>query len=254
MSREYRRFLEAFLPALQEKLEAFGFDREHVYFHISDEPSRENLDSYIQAKAAVEDLLKGWKVMDALSDYVFYEKGIVENPIPSNDHIQAFIDHGVEHLWVYYCCAQNNKVPNRFLAMPSARNRIMGVLMYLYRIEGFLHWGYNFYNSMFSIEHIDPFFDTHAGFAFPSGDTFLVYPGADGEPWSSIRAEVQREGLDDMRALEELEKSVGRERVVEIIYEGVEGKITFENYPQDAEYLYRLRNKVAAEMKKAVGK
>ena len=254
VSREYRRFLEAFRPALQEKLEAFGFDREHVYFHISDEPSRENLDSYIQAKAAVEDLLKGWKVMDALSDYVFYEKGIVENPIPSNDHIQAFIDHGVEHLWVYYCCAQNNKVPNRFLAMPSARNRIMGVLMYLYRIEGFLHWGYNFYNSMFSIEHIDPFFDTHAGFAFPSGDTFLVYPGADGEPWSSIRAEVQREGLDDMRALEELEKSVGRERVVEIIYEGVEGKITFENYPQDAEYLYRLRNKVAAEMKKAVGK
>lgn len=70
--------------------------------------------------------------------------------------------------------------------MPSARNRIMGVLMYLYRIEGFLHWGYNFYNSMFSIEHIDPFFDTHAGFAFPSGDPFLVYPGADGEPWSSI--------------------------------------------------------------------
>lgn len=254
VSREYRRFLEAFLPALQENLEAFGFDREHVYFHISDEPSRENLDSYIQAKAAVEDLLKGWKVMDALSDYVFYEKGIVENPIPSNDHIQAFIDHGVEHLWVYYCCAQNNKVPNRFFAMPSARNRIMGVLMYLYRIEGFLHWGYNFYNSMFSIEHIDPFFDTHAGFAFPSGDPFLVYPGADGEPWSSIRAEVQREGLDDMRALEELEKRVGRERVVEIIYEGVEGKITFENYPQDAEYLYRLRNKVAAEMKRAVGK
>ena len=82
---------------------------------------------------------------------------------------------------------------------------------------------------MFSIEHIDPFFDTHAGFAFPSGDPFLVYPGADGEPWSSIRA-------------------------VEIIYEGVEGKITFENYPQDAEYLYRLRNKVAAEMKRAVGK
>ena len=95
----------------------------------------------MQAKEAVEDLLKGWKVIDALSDYVFYEKGIVEKPIPSNDHIQAFIDHGVEDLWVYYCCGQSDKVPNRFFAMPSARNRIMGVLMYLYKIKGFLHWG-----------------------------------------------------------------------------------------------------------------
>ena len=254
VSLEYRRFLEAFLPALQTKLEEFGFDREHVYFHISDEPSKENLESYMQAKAAVEDLLKGWKVIDALSDYVFYEKGIVEKPIPSNDHIQAFIDHGVEDLWVYYCCGQSDKVPNRFFAMPSARNRIMGVLMYLYKIKGFLHWGYNFYNSMFSIEHINPFFDTHAGYAFPSGDPFLVYPGADGEPWSSIRAEVQREGLDDMRALEELEKRVGRERVVEIIYENVKEKITFEKYPRDAQYLYRLRNRVAAEMREAAEK
>ena len=55
VSLEYRRFLEAFLPALQTKLEEFGFDREHVYFHISDEPSKENLESYMQAKAAVEE-------------------------------------------------------------------------------------------------------------------------------------------------------------------------------------------------------
>ena len=107
---------------------------------------------------------------------------------------------------------------------------------------------------MFSIEHINPFFDTHAGYAFPSGDPFLVYPGADGETWSSIRAEVQREGLDDMRALEELEKRVGRERVVEIIYENVKEKITFEKYPRDAQYLYRLRNRVAAEMREAAEK
>ena len=54
VSLEYRRFLEAFLPALQTKLEEFGFDREHVYFHISDEPSKENLESYMQAKAAAK--------------------------------------------------------------------------------------------------------------------------------------------------------------------------------------------------------
>ena len=35
---------------------------------------------------------------------------------------------------MYYCCAQSSLVPNRFFAMESARNRIMGVLMYLYGI------------------------------------------------------------------------------------------------------------------------
>ena len=107
-------------------------------------------------------------VIDALSDYAFYEKGLVEHPIPANNHIQPFIDHGVPGLWTYYCCAQGVDVPNRFFAMPSARNRIMGVLMYLYEIRGFLQWGYNFYNSGFSRKHIDPFSDTHADYSFPS--------------------------------------------------------------------------------------
>lgn len=248
-SREYREFLAAFLPALQDRLTELGYDRKHVYFHISDEPAEENMESYVRAKSAAEDLLQGWMVIDALSDYAFYEKGIVKNPIPSNDHIQTFIDHKVENLWVYYCCAQDRKVPNRFFAMPSARNRIMGVLMYIYKIKGFLHWGYNFYNSMFSREHINPFFDTHGSYAFPSGDTFLVYPGSEGIPWSSIRGEVQREALYDLQALEELEKRIGRERVLELIYEGVEEEITFENYPKNSKYLYELRRKMAVTMK-----
>ena len=250
VSREYRRFLEAFLPALQEKLEAFGFDREHVYFHISDEPSRENLDSYIQAKAAVEDLLKGWKVMDALSDYVFYEKGIVENPIPSNDHIQAFIDHGVEHLWVYYCCAQNNKVPNRFLAMPSARNRIMGVLMYLYRIEGFLHWGYNFYNAEHSIFPIDPYRCTDAAGAFPSGDPFLVYPGKDGNPEESIRMMLMDEAMSDLCAMKCLEELAGRDAVMKCIEPEGGEKVEFKSYPRSISYLTGMRKRINQEIAK----
>lgn len=246
----YRNLLEAFLPALQQKLLSLGYTREQIYFHVSDEPDIDNLESYKTAKAVVADLLEGWQVIDALSDYDFYETGLIKQPVPSNDHIQSFVDHGVKNLWTYYCCSQKYDVPNRFFAMPSARNRIMGVLMYLYDIKGFLQWGFNFYNSQLSKEHIDPFLNTHAGYAFPSGDSFLVYPGSEGEPWSSVRAEVQRQALYDMRALERLEILAGREVVTELIYEGQKAPFTFTEYPKEASYLYELRRKIEEKIKK----
>lgn len=241
----YRHFLEAFLPALQEELAALGYEKDHIYFHISDEPVPENQASYEKARNAAADLLEGYPVVDALSDFSFYEKGLVERPIVANNHIQPFADRNIPDLWVYYCCGQGDEVPNRFFAMPSARNRIMGVLMYLYRTQGFLQWGYNFYNTALSREHLDPYFDTHGGYAFPSGDTFLVYPGPGGETFSSIRGQVQLEGAADLSALCLLEEKIGRERVLELIYEGWEGEMTFRRYPADPSYLPLLRQRMA---------
>lgn len=248
-SAEYRAFLEAFLPALRTALEGMGYDKEHVYYHISDEPSPEHLDSYRAAKAQAEDLLEGCQVIDALSSLEFYRQGLVRQPVPANDHIQPFIDAQVPGLWVYYCCAQSSLVPNRFFAMESARNRIMGVLMYLYGIKGFLHWGYNFYNSKFSLHPVDPYRVTHADYAFPSGDPFLVYPGPDGAPLSSVRAEVQDDALLDLRALRLLEQLAGRAFVEELIYADAEMRpMTFRDYPRGAGYLLALRERVAAEI------
>ena len=116
----------------------------------------------------------------------------------------------------------------------------MGVLMYLYDIKGFLQWGYNFYYSPYSIYPIAPFQVPHAGYAFPSGDAYLVYPGRDGAPMSSLRAEVQDEGLWDLRALQKLEA---------LIYENAPmERITFKDYPRDAAYLLKLRERVAQEL------
>lgn len=241
----YQDFLKQFIPAIQEALIGFGYDREHIYFHISDEPGEECLEGYKAARESVKELLSGWQVVDALSDYAFYEKGIVKEPVVANNYIKTFLDHQVPNLWTYYCCGQSIDVPNRFFAMPSWRNRIMGVLMYLYNIKGFLHWGFNFYNSQYSIKHIDPFFNTHADYAFPSGDAFLVYPGADRKPLSSIRAQVQRQALDDLRALQALEALIGRERTVSLIKEGWDGSFDFSHYPRTADYFMKLRERIA---------
>lgn len=159
-SAEYTGFLKAFLEALQAHLRAN--DRlSRCYFHVSDEPSMDALESYGRAAAVVDEALGGeCPVIDALSDYAFYEKGLVKHPIPANNHVDTFLDHGVEHLWTYYCCGQGEDVSNRFMAMPSARNRILGAQLFKYHIEGFLQWGYNFWYSMLSKRPIDPYAET----------------------------------------------------------------------------------------------
>ncbi len=247
-SKEYREFLEAFIPSLLEFLTQMGYTKDTLRFHVSDEPSSDHLESYLEAKKQVADLLEGYIIMDALSNYSYYEQGIIKHPVPSNDHVHDFIGKGVEDLWVYYCCAQSKDVPNRFFSMPSSRNRIMGTLMYLYDIKGFLHWGYNFYNSQFSKMPINPFIVTDAGRGFESGDAFLVYPGPDGEVYSSIRNEVQVEGIEDISYLQALEKKKGRAFVEELITKVFGYYPTFSNYPVRAEVLLELRKAVAENL------
>lgn len=246
-SKTYRIFLEQFIPSLRSALADMGFDRDHVYFHISDEPSVQHLDSFHTALNQTAGLLDDCPVFDALTNFEFYQKGLIHIPICANSHIQPFFDANVPNLWVYYCCVQGDRVPNRFFAMESSRNRIMGVLMYLYRVKGFLHWGYNFYHSKFSLSQIDPFRITDGNMGFPAGDPFLVYPGPGGQPLSSIRAEVQDDALLDLRGLELLDHLAGSDFTHRLITEtAAMEQITFTNYPQNPDFLLTLRERVAA--------
>ena len=248
----YRTFLSAFLPALLKVLEEEGYKKAQLRFHVSDEPSIDQLQDYLKAKEQVLDLLEGCTIMDALSNYEFYKEGVVEHPVPANNHIGAFIEHKVPNLWVYYCVAQSVAVPNRFFSMPSSRNRIMGILMYLYAIEGFLHWGYNFYNTQYSKKAIDPFRVTDCDLAFPSGDAFIVYPGEGGKVYSSLRNEVQVEGFEDMRCLTLLEQLTSREFVVSLLHEGISYPIMFNKFPLDPEYILQVRRRCLEEIGKRI--
>jgi hypothetical protein len=251
-SLEYRNFLQQFLPSLLEFINLNDLE-DQCFFHVSDEPHLPQVESYKTASLILQEYLKDYPVIDALSDYTFYEKGLVKNPIPSNDHINAFLENGVENLWTYYCCAQYKKVANRFFSMPSFRNRVLGIQLYKYKIAGFLHWGYNFWYSQYSKKAIDPFKNTDANYSFPSGDAFLVYPGEDG-PIESIRLEVLYEALQDLRALQLLESLVGREQVVALLEEGLDHEITFEQYPEEQEWYLQKREQINNKIKEKIFK
>ncbi len=239
-SKEYRLFLEAFVPQLISELDKFGYKKDDLYFHISDEPGLSHQEDYAKAKKQVRDLLGECKLIDALSEYEIYKNGYVELPVPSNADIEEFAANNIEELWTYYCIAQGDMVPNRFIAQPSYRNRIMGVLMYLYDIKGFLHWGFNFWESENSRETINPFVTTDSNCAFPAGDPFLVYPG----PLTSIRNEVQMEAFADLKLLKLVESKIGREETIKIIKEDQICAFTFKDYPRSSEYLLELKEKL----------
>ncbi len=206
---EYRRFLQAFLLDVVAFFKEEGLEGK-VYFHVSDEPSEEHLEHYGRLSELIHRLTEGFPKMDALSDYHFYEKGFVDVPVCATNHIGPFLEHKVSGLWAYYCCAQGKDVSNRFLAMPGARNRCIGLQLYHNKIEGFLHWGYNFWMSQYAVRPVDPYRVSDAGGAFPAGDSFSVYPGEDG-PVAAVGLELFYEALQDMRALELLEERIGRE-------------------------------------------
>lgn len=242
---EYREFLSSFLPKLVVFLKEEGV-MESCYFHVSDEPSSMCEQQYAEAKKHVCKYVPEEQWIDALSNYSFYEKGIVSKPIVSNNHIHTFLEHGVHDLWTYYCMSQRKNVANRFIAMPSYRHRILGYQLYKYDIQGFLHWGFNFWFLQGSLGTLNPYIDTCAGGGYQSGDAFIVYPlDEDDEVVCSLRLYVLNESFQDMRALELLEKLADRETVMELLVE-IDG---FDTYPRNAEYILQLREMVNQKIK-----
>ncbi|MBE5807957.1 MAG: DUF4091 domain-containing protein [Clostridiales bacterium] len=247
---EYAPFLCRYLGALTRHLDARGL-RERTLFHISDEPSKAHLESYRRAHGIVADLLQGFTVIDALSDVAFYKEGLVRHPVAASNRIEPFLAEGVRGLWTYYCVGQYRDVSNQFIALPGARTRIMGAQLYKYDIAGFLHWGYNFYNTQYSRRAIDPYLITDGdGFA-PAGDAFVVYPGPGGAPEESMRLMQFAEGLCDLRALRLLEALRGRAFAESALLEGA-GAFTFSDYPPASGWLLAMRERVDRAIEEAV--
>src|SRR5690606_4419456 len=103
-------------------------------------------------------------------------------------------------------------------------------LFYHLKAQGFLHWGYNYWNKLESEEVLDPYAHGDAGQypGIPYGDPFVVYPGPDG-PISSIRWEVFAESLQDYAILQSAGIDPDDDRFVELR--------TYADYPKSEEWI-----------------
>ena len=241
-SKEYTDFLKELLPALRQRLL-----KEELYndcrWHLSDEPKCDAIERFSACAELVKSCMPDAVSCDALSDYDFYQKGIVDCPFVALNCSEKFIDNGATNYGVYYCTGQSNKyVSNRFITHPGERTRIIGMQLYLNDVKGLLHWGYNFWASYLSKKFIDPYCVNDACGTFQSGDAFVVYPGKNG-PVDSIRHELMCSAMNDYRALKLLEQKIGRKEVCELLTEnGLESN--FYEYPHSALWLKELRQKI----------
>ena len=251
--KEYESFLGAFLPELVKVLEEENIS-ERAFFHISDEPSLEHIKSYRSCSNIIRKYLHGYKIMDAMSNIEFYDEGLVDLPIPYIGHSKKFFEKNIKPRFTYYAGIERNCM-GRALSMPSSRNRISGPAFYTFDIDGFLHWGYNFYNSALSIRRIDPYFVTDADKKFCSGDSYLVYPAENLTSYISIRLAVFRDGLQDMRAMKLCEKLCGKNAVIDVIKEFNSGNnLDIMTVPADPDFTLKVREKINSMIKKAISK
>ena len=244
----YTEFLRQYIKAVSERL-AYHEIQENTYFHISDEPSLEGMEAYRRASEIIKPHIGKARTMDALSNYDFYEQGLVECPVTAVNHINDFLEHNIENQWAYYCCGPQYGFINSFIGTPGWRVRILGLLLYRYNIKGFLQWGMNFYNSALSLSKINPYVTTSGNGSWPSGD-FIFYPANNGS-YPSIRAKVTAEAIGDMDLCRTVEEYIGREAVVRIIDKLAGKPLRFDEFPKGEDYIFAVRDKLISTLKNA---
>lgn len=247
-SKEYEQFLDALLPKLVRLVKNKKIEK-ICRFHITDEPNERHIERYKKCREMVKRSIGDIPTMDALSHYEYYAEGLVDIPVPGVRAVNEFTSKGAQNLYAYYCCnPTGGYCSNRLLCMPTQRTRVIGLQLYETGVKGFLHWGYNFYNSGLSYYPIDPYADSTAGGAYPPGDGYIVYPKQDGVNLS-IRSEAMRMAFDDYDLLYTLEKKVGREKVIKMLHD--EGVVGYNEYPHSAKWHDEFINKVKKEIAKS---
>ena len=242
---EYRRFLAAYLEELSAHLDALGI-KESCFFHVTDEPRAQHIEHYSELSAFVKRHTGGATVMDAVSHYECLSGGM-DLPVVSMNSADLDKFLPLARKLIYYCVeVDQDYYPNRYIDMPTQRSEVLGCMLYLTGAQGFLHWGYNFYNERYSRYPIDPYVSAtaptpegHGG--LPAGDCFLVYPTESGVNYTLRYFSVMR-AYEDYRLLKTLEAKIGRAAVLDLLT--AEGVTRVNAYPRSAEWQIDFRRRV----------
>ena len=237
-SEAYISFLTELLPKIVKLTEEEGVKKD-CFWHITDEPSEKAIPLYSKLKEVVQKLVGDMEIIDALSEYAFYEKKLVTIPIVETTKFKDF-QNKCDKFAVYYCYTIQENLSNRFISLPGLRTRILGLQCYMHNVAGFLHWGYNFWNNVNSLTVINPWLVNDAVGAYPAGDSFIVYPDKNG-PLDSLRLEILSDGWQDYRIAMLAERYAGRETIQTLLEETMQD---FDIYPHEPKKHLDIRNKL----------
>ena len=245
--KRYRRFLRYYLTGLKGFLKRSGYEQD-CYMHLSDEPSRKFVGQYISKSKFVYKYVDKVKTIDAISAGPLFNLSSLNVPVVGTFDFQEMNRKNQEWLLYYSCWRCWKRHTNRFMHLPLQRVRVLGYQMFLTGASGFLQWGFNFYHLQFSVQKINPYETTDAGGAFPSGDSFVVYPYKDGAT-PSLRLFTIREAIQDFYALKRLAEIYGEEFARNLLKDnGMSGLSVYEG---DIAWHVNLRRKINEYILKA---
>ncbi len=197
----HRAFLSQYLPRLSRFLHAESL-ADCSLFRLSDGPcDAEALPGRRRVRETLRTLAPWLKTMDLVSDLEAVRSGIVDMPAADMGTAHQLIHEGIP-CFAALGSRPRGSYPSRFLDTPLAKIRMIGWLLYRFRLQGFLGGGCNDWYASGTRTLVDPFTEAsgRAWPSVPSGAPFLVYPGPRG-PIDSIRWEIFGEGLSDYALL-----------------------------------------------------
>lgn len=197
-----REFYSCFIPVLKKHIDELGY-ADRYYQKVCDEPVDDNADSYCKAVGLLREYWPQMKVLEACQ--TTKTVGALDAWCPQLDFWHNNYDFykkrqdAGDKVWFYTCCYPRAQYPNRFIEQPLLKTRLLYWMGFKYGADGYLHWGFNYWND-------DPYAETVApgtGCVLPGGDCWIVYPG-ERKFLRSIRFEQMRDGLEDLALLEML--------------------------------------------------
>jgi len=226
---------------------------------ICDEPFIMNEISYRQRVREVKQVAPSVRIVEAVeAEYL----GELDIYCPKLNHLHMWYPRFRElqlegkELWYYICLHPTGRYPNRFLDQSMLKHRVLFWIHYLYELDGYLHWGGNYYGA-----GQDPYSELGLRCdSLPLGDAVLWYPGERG-PVASLRLKAQRDGLQDYAYLQVLEERVRtlkersgdqeafwvrpRQRPLELCRRVIR---SIHDYTRDPQVLLDTRRQLAAEI------
>lgn len=237
-----RTFYRQFFTALRANLAARNLEDSYVQY-IADEPTTQNVDSYLEIVRFVKDLWPEVRIIEATHSKDL--EGLIDIYVPQLDFMHTdFAYYNAinqagdgRQAWFYTCLAPKGEYANRFIELPQLRTRYVHWLNAKYDIPGYLHWGLNQWSP-----DTDPLTGPQtrmnwAGNILPGGDAWIVYP-FNGGLASSIRLEAMRDGIVDYELFEML-KQTDPDRAREIIDQVI---FSFTRYDNDIP-TFRMRRR-----------
>ena len=246
---EVVKLIRAYLKALVNHMKKVDDDK-RLMFHIADEPALKNIDKFRASRDSIIDIIGNYVILDAIFDIEYYREGLVNSPVPITDHIKPFLEENVPHLWTYYCTGPQRRYSNRFIAQSGACTRSIGMQLYKYNIEGFLHWALCYYGAGDTDGYVEPYVDQNGGNWVPAGDTFLLYPAYSKAPYESLRLMILRDAFQDIRAMQEAEKYYSHAEVVRAIEEEFGEVLEFGTCAKSSETMLKIRERINEMIRK----